>query len=219
MKLQKQEIFEELKVKLGASRMISDRTINDSLEALMSFVGEETDLSAFVAQVLPNFTSMDGNLRHEVAEKAKALEEAAKAKEKTPEEIAAQKVIDDAKAAELLAEPAWAKTMREAQEARFAAMEAKLTGAETAKTIEQKKNTILETARAKYTDSVVEIAGEYFDFGAETAQADFEARCVNIGSKFGVKPLTGDPTPTDPKAQFLAQKAELIKEGVINTPV
>jgi len=208
------QIFESLKVKLGASRMISDRTINETLEKLMSFVTEETELATFVDLVAPTFTSIDGNLRHEVAEKAKAIEDAKKAATKTPEQIAAEAAAEAAKAGE----PEWFKAYRESSEKALTDLQKKFDGVETAKSVEQKKSLIIETAKSKYTGSVVEIAGEYFDFGAETAQADFEARCVNIGNKIGVKPLTGEPLPTDPKAQFLAQKAELIKEGTIVVP-
>ena len=204
-KFQKSQVFEKIKAKLGASRQISERTINDTLETLMTFAGEETELDAFVDQVSGTFVSMDGNLRHEVAEKARLLKEA-EPKPKTAEELAAEKAAADAKAKAELEEPAWAKANRIAQEERFAAMEAKLTGAETAKTIAQKKDAILASSKAKYAENIISVAAKNFDFSKESADTEFEAACTEIGDLFGVKPPAGTG-PTEVAPDYAAIKA------------
>lgn len=131
----KNQIFESLKVKLGANRQISDRTIIETLETLMSFVTEETEISSFVELVAPTFVSMDGNLRHEVAEKAKAIEDAKKTASKTPEQIAAEAAAEAAKAGE----PEWFKSYRESSEQKMTDLQKKLELSEAEKTITQKK--------------------------------------------------------------------------------
>jgi flagellar biosynthesis GTPase FlhF len=204
-KFNKSQVFEKIKSKLGASQQISDRTINDTLENLMVFAGEETELDAFVTQISGTFVSMDGNLRHEVAEKARLLKEA-EPKQKTAEELAAEKAAADAKAKSELEEPAWAKANRMAQEERFAAMEAKLTGAETAKTIAQKREAILASSKAKYAENVVSVASKNFDFSKEGADVEFEATCTEIRGLFGVKP-PASAGGSDVKPDYSAIKA------------
>ena len=220
MKFQKSEVREKISAILtlnGATQQMTERTFNSTLDTLMKFASEEVELDAFVSQISESFTTIDGNLRFESSERAKAFD-LANPKGKTPEELAAQKVIDDAKAADLLAEPAWAKANRIAQEERFAAMELKLTGAETAKTAEQKRADILNKSKLQFTEQVIRVSERSFDFSKENAETEFNAICAENGTLFGVKPLAGEALPTDFKAQFAAQKQELIKEGVI-TPV
>lgn len=75
-KFNKAQALEKIKAQLilrGEKQEISDRTISDTLESLMMFAGEETELDAFATQILPTFVSMNGNLRHEVAEKVKGI--------------------------------------------------------------------------------------------------------------------------------------------------
>lgn len=211
-KIEKKEIFESLKVKLGSNRQISDRTITETLETLMSFVTEETELSVFVDQVFPTFNSMDGNLRHEVAEKAKAIEDAAKLKTKTPEQIAAEAAAEAAKAGE----PEWFKAYRESSESKLTELQKKLEISETAKTIAQKKDEILGKMKVKYTDELMKVAAKNFDFSKDTAETEFDATCVEIGSLLGVKPISGEGNKTNLEAaDFAKQKDELIAKGII----
>jgi hypothetical protein len=192
--------------------MISDRTINETLEKLMSFVTEETDLTAFVDLVAPTFTSIDGNLRHEVAEKAKAIEDAKKAATKTPEQIAAEAAAEAAKKGE----PEWFKTYRESSEQKLTDLQKKFESVETEKTITQKRDEIFGKVKTKYTEELIKVAAKNFDFSKETAEADFDAACVEIGSLLGVKPIAGGVTnPNSDAAGFAAQKAELQAKGII----
>lgn len=210
--INKAQIFESLKVKLGANRQISDRTINDTLETLMSFVTEETDLATFVDLVAPTFTSIDGNLRHEVSEKAKAIEDAKKAATKTPEQIAAEAAAEAAKAGE----PEWFKAYRESSEQKLTDLQKKFDGVETEKTIAQKREEIFGKVKPKYTEELIKVAAKNFDFSKDTAEADFDAACVEISNLLGVKPPAGEATKTTSDAAgFAAQKAELQAKGII----
>lgn len=199
----------------GQTQQMSDRTLDSTLDNLMAFAGEETELDAFVTQISGTFTAMDGNLRNESAERATAFN-LANPKPKTAEELAAQKVIDDAKAAELLAEPAWAKANRIAQEERFAAMELKLTGADTAKTTEQRKADILTQMKLVYSPEFVDANANYFDFSKEDASAGFTKMCTDLGASQGITPLAGDQTVIKTSAaDFAAQKVLLQEQGII----
>lgn len=205
MKFTKSQVFEKIKAKLGASQQISDRTINDTLENLMVFAGEETELDAFVTQISGTFVSMDGNLRHEVAEKARLLKEA-EPKPKTVEELAAEKAAAESKA-KLDAEiPSYMKIFMESQESKFNELNAKLAGAETAKTIAQKKEAILTGSKAKYAENLISVAAKNFDFSKETAETEFDAACIEIGALMGVKPPAGG-SGADIKPDYEAIKA------------
>ena len=199
MKFTQIQAFEKIKAMLGATQQISDRTITDTLETLMSFAGEETELDAFVTSISKTFTSMDGNLRKEVADKAKALEEAAKAKEKTPAQIEAERLAAEAKAKADAEEPAWAKAIRIAQDERMAAFEAKLVTAETAKSIAQIRDAALAKAKVdKVDDRAIAFASKNFDWTKTNADVQFAADCLEGESLFGVKPLAGGKTDIAP---------------------
>lgn len=208
----KNQIFESLKVKLGSNRQISDRTILETLETLMSFVTEETELPAFVDQIFPTFNSIDGNLRHEVAEKARAIEEAAKSKTKTPEQIAAEAAAEAAKAGE----PEWFKSYRESSEQKMTDLQKKLEISEAEKTLTQKKDDILGKMKLKYTDELIKVASKNFDFSKDSAETEFDSTCVEIGSLLGVKPVSsGGQKQNTEAADFAKQKEEFIAKGVI----
>ena len=199
MKFTQIQAFEKIKALLGQNQQISDRTITDTLETLMTFAGEETELDAFVTSISKTFTTMDGNLRKEVADKAKALEEAAKAKEKTPAQIEAERLAEEARKKAEQEEPAWAKAARIAQEEKFAALEAKLVSAETAKTIAQIRDAAIAKAKAdKVDDRAVAFASRNFDWSKPNADVQFAADCLEGESLFGVKPNAGGKTDIAP---------------------
>jgi hypothetical protein len=199
MKFTQLQAFEKIKAILGQSQQISDRTINDTLENLMTFAGAEEELDAFIARIQKTITSLDGNLRKEVSDTAKKLEEEAKKKTKTPEEIAAQKLIDDAEAAKLKDEPEWAKVARLANEKRIADLEARLLGDESKRTVEQLRASALEAAKAaKYDEKIINSASRNFDWSKPNADSLFAAECVHFANEFGVTPPAGG-TPA-PKA-------------------
>jgi len=210
------QVFEKIKAQLGQNQQISDRTINETLETLMSFVTEETELTAFVSLITPTFTSLEGNLRHDVAERARVIEEAAKAKVKTPEEIAAETSAAQEKARLEAEEPAWAKAARIKQEEKLAELERQLAGVTTAKTIDQLKTTLISKNKTAYTEESLEKIAKRFDFTKENAETDFEDMCKDFATPIGVTPPAGVGSIQNPTAAgFAAQKEELQKQGII----
>jgi hypothetical protein len=221
MKFTQVQAFEKIKAILGQTQQISDRTINDTLENLLVFAGEEEELDAFVTKVTKTFTSLDGNLRKEVSDTAKRLAdsaaEEAKKKTKTPEEIAAQKLIDDAEAAKFKDEPEWAKVSRLANEKRIADLEARLLGDESKRTIEQLKTSAIQAAKtAKYDEKIINSASRNFDWTKPDADKLFAEECVHFANEFGVTPPAGGEIITkNDAAGFAAQRAKLQEQGII----
>lgn len=210
------QVFEKIKAQLGQNQQISDRTINDTLETLMSFVTEETELNTFVSLISPTFTSMDGNLRHEVAEKAKAIEDAAKAKVKTPEEIAAEATAAAEKLKMEAEEPAWAKAARLKQEAILDELRGQIATVTATKTVDQLRTNLIAKSETAYTKDSLEKIAKRFDFSRENAEVEFEEMCKDFGTPIGVTPAAGVGAIANPTAAgFAAQKEELIKQGII----
>lgn len=65
MKFTKENLREKIATDLGGSRKLSDRSINEMIDTMMQFAGEETELEAFFAQVKPAFVTANGNLINE----------------------------------------------------------------------------------------------------------------------------------------------------------
>lgn len=209
------QVFEKIKAQLGQNQQISDRTINDTLETLMSFVTEETELNTFVSLVFPTFSSLDGNLRHEIAEKAKELE-AKTPKVKTPEEIAAETAAEEEKKKLEAEEPAWAKASRLKQEAILEELRGQIATVTTAKTVDQLKTTLISKNETAYTKDSLEKIAKRFDFTKENAETEFEEMCKDFGTPIGVKPAAGVGAISNPTvAGYAAQKEELQKQGII----
>lgn len=210
------QVFEKIKAQLGQNQQISDRTINETLETLMSFVTEETELDAFVSLIAPTFTSMDGNLRHEVAERARVIEEAAKAKVKTPEQIAAEATAEQERLKLEAEEPAWAKAARLKQEAILEELRGQIATVTTSKTVDQLKSTLISKNETAYTKESLEKIAKRFDFTKENAEAEFTEMCQDLATPIGVTPQSGVGSIANPTAAgFEAQKIELQKKGLI----
>lgn len=219
MKFTQQSAFDAIKAKLPSDRVVSDRSINETLENLMAFASEETELTDFVTKIYPAIKTMDGNLRSEVAVKAKEIEE--KAKAKTPEQIKAE---EEAAAAKKKAEeeaaknmPEWYKKEKEETERLLRELQDKVKGQETVKTVAERQAAILSSESTKmWNQNIIEIAALGFDFSKETAEADFKTHIETIGSKMGVKPAAstgGNEKPATEK--FASAKEELQKSGMI----
>ena len=71
MKFTKDEVYKELVAKLtakGEKLNLSERSINEQLEALISLVAnDETEMNDFVEKVLPLIKVADSNVRHDVS--------------------------------------------------------------------------------------------------------------------------------------------------------
>ena len=101
----------------GGGQEISDRTINDTLENLMIFANEEVELDAFVAQIQGGLISMNGNMRKEKADAAKAITDAETEKARLAK-IEADRIRAEEDAKKSASdEPEWAKKIREKMEA------------------------------------------------------------------------------------------------------
>jgi ribosomal protein S15P/S13E len=82
MKFQKEDAYKELVRKMtanGEKLSLSDRSINEQLETLISVIAnEETELSDFVEKVFPIFKTADANVRNDVSVSIKNFRETEK---------------------------------------------------------------------------------------------------------------------------------------------
>ena len=158
-KFTKEAVVEKIKNILkttGGGQEISDRTINEATENLMTFANEEVELDAFVAQIQGGLISMNGNMRKEKADAAKVLSDAEAEKARL-----ARVESDRIKAEEESKkggsdEPEWAKKIRE----KFEAQELKETESQKKATTEAKlksATSLLEAAGCK-SKKVLEVA-------------------------------------------------------------
>ena len=204
MKFTKEEALKEIKAMLGEKPQISERSILEATETLLTFAGEETELPDFMEKAKPFFKTFEGNLRAEVADKVKSAK--AKEPEKEPEKETEKEPAAD--------EPAWFKAFREKSEADVLALQEKLKNAEVQKTVEELKTASINKAKGIYPDSVVDAAKLNFDFNKEGAEDAFINSCTEISKLFGVKPAKGgseNPQKVD-NSDF---KAQLRQDGLI----
>lgn len=102
MKFTKEEAYKDLVAKLtakGEKLNLSERSINEHLETLMPlFTDDETEMSDFIAKVLPVFKTSDANIRNDIsvgiADFKKSYKTEEKKEEVKPEEKKAE--ADDA---------------------------------------------------------------------------------------------------------------------------
>ena len=205
MKFTKEEALKEIKAMLGEKPQISERSILEATETLLTFAGEETELPDFMEKAKPFFNTFEGNLRAEVADKVKS------AKVKEPEKEPALPPVETSPAVD---EPAWFKAFREKSEADVLALQEKLKNAEVQKTVDELKTNSINKAKGVYPDSVVDAAKLNFDFSKEGAEDAFINSCTEISKLFGVKPAKGgseNPQKVD-NSDF---KAQLRQDGLI----
>lgn len=74
--LKKEEVLEKIKSKMGKTQKISDRTILETAETLLSFATDETTLEDFVEKIYPALDSANRNHIAEVANEIKSYKEA-----------------------------------------------------------------------------------------------------------------------------------------------
>ena len=158
-KFTKEAVVEKIKNILkttGGGQEISDRTINDATENLMTFANEEVELDAFVAQIQGGLISMNGNMRKEKADAAKVLSDAEAEKARLAK-IEADRIKSEEDARKGVPdEPEWAKKIREKFEAQeLKESEAQKKSANDTKIANAKK--LLETAGA-INKEVLEVA-------------------------------------------------------------
>ncbi len=74
MKFTKENVKEKILTKLGNTRKLSDRSIDEMIATAMAFAGEETDLADFLKNAEPMFVTANGNLIKEQADFVKKWE-------------------------------------------------------------------------------------------------------------------------------------------------
>lgn len=67
MKFKKEDVREKIVASLGKTKKLSDRSIDEMLDTVLPFAGEDTELADFVKSVQPMFTTANGNLINEQA--------------------------------------------------------------------------------------------------------------------------------------------------------
>ena len=82
MKFTKENVKEKILAKLGNSRKLSDRSIDEMIATAILFAGEETELADFLKNAEPMFVTANGNLIKEQADFVKDWE--AKNPKQTP---------------------------------------------------------------------------------------------------------------------------------------
>lgn len=158
-KFTKEAVVEKIKNILkttGGGQEISDRTINDATENLMTFANEEVELDAFVAQIQGGLISMNGNMRKEKADAAKVIADAEAEKARLAKIEADRINAEEESKKGGSDEPEWAKKIRE----KFEAQELKETESQKKATTEAKlksATSLLEAAGCK-SKKVLEVA-------------------------------------------------------------
>jgi hypothetical protein len=215
LKFTQQQAFDSIKAQLPTNRVVSDRSINDTLETLMVFATEETELADFVKSTFPVVRTTDGNLRSEIAIKAKEFEDKAKPA-KTPEEIKADQDAADKAANEI---PSWYKKDKEEYEKKISDLQDKLTGQEAQKTTAERQAEILASETTTiWNDNIVAIASDGFDFSKENASELFAKKLEFVGSKSGAKPAANQQAEKPASEKFSSMKADMVKSGMIQIP-
>ena len=74
MKFTKETVKEKILAKLGNTRKLSDRSIDEMIANAMAFAGEETELADFLKNAEPMFVTANGNLIKEQADFVKKWE-------------------------------------------------------------------------------------------------------------------------------------------------
>ena len=210
MKFTKEEALKEIKAMLGEKPQISERSILEATETLLTFAGEETELPDLMEKAKPFFKTFEGNLRAEVADKVKS----AKVKEPEKDPASPPVATPPEQTPPAADEPAWFKAFREKSEADLLALQEKLKNAELQKTVDELKTNSINKAKGVYPDSVVDAAKLNFDFSKEGAEDAFINSCTEISKLFGVKPAKGgseNPQKVD-NSDF---KAQLKQDGLI----
>jgi|GEM_PF-2979816 len=74
MKFTKEQVREKIVAKLGSTRKLSDRSVDEMIVNAMAFAGEETELADFLKNAEPMFVTANGNLIKEQSDFVKDWE-------------------------------------------------------------------------------------------------------------------------------------------------
>jgi len=87
MKFTKENVKEKILAKLGQTRKLSDRSIDEMIATAMAFAGEETELADFLKNAEPMFLTANGNLIKEQADFVKDWEAKNPKKDDTKKDV------------------------------------------------------------------------------------------------------------------------------------
>ena len=97
MKFKKEDVREKIVATLGKTKKLSDRSVDEMLDTVLPFAGEETELDDFVKSIEPMFTTANGNLIKEQADFVKDWETKNPAPKtpKAPKSTGQESTVDD----------------------------------------------------------------------------------------------------------------------------
>ena len=215
-KFTKEDVSKKIKDILktsGGGQELSERTINDTLENLMIFAGEEIEIDAFVAQIQGGLISMNGNLRKEKADAAKLVAEkqAEIDKLKTPK----PNPTPEPNPTLVSEEPEWAKKIREKMEAQ----ELKEQQAAKQQALDQKLKKAKELAKAggAINEKVLGVALSKLNISDDMTEAEISSALLPVYNSeykefYGEGHVPSFPT----KAANPEQLAEIQKSTIDN---
>lgn len=195
--VEKKEVFEKIKAKFEKTSQISDRTINETLEPLMTIVTEETTLEDFLKIANPIFETIAGNLRKDVAEAVKNI----KVEKPNPPKDETKDKKDNPSNPD---EPAWLGKLM----SKFEDYDRRFEEEDKRKSAERVKSEAIEKVSKLYPKNVIEVVTDGFDFNIEDAETAFIEKVGKTASKFGITPEKGSGKDTR-KPDFSALRKEL----------
>jgi len=227
MKFTSQEVLQDLKAqftKKGKTLKLSDRTISDTLENLMPFATEETELAAFTASAFKTLDSMNGNHIKDTSDFVKEWETA------HPQPIVP---TPPTPFTPIVGNPDPLADMKKMMEDMLNPVIQKITGIETKTRTEQLIQTAENLFSAKKPDpkwkSVQDKARGLVnsritaDMTADVLAVEYDKEYNDLLSAFGAE---GAYVPADGGGAggaregsvefYAAQKAKLVADGVIN---
>ena len=178
--VEKKEVFEKIKAKFEKTSQISDRTINETLEPLMTIVTEETTLEDFLKIVNPIFETIAGNLRKDVAEAVKNI----KVEKPNPPKDESKNKKDNPTDSD---EPEWLGKLM----SKFDDYDKRFEEEDKRKSAERVKSEAIEKVSKLYPKNVIEVVTDGFDFNIEDAETAFIEKVGKTASKFGITPEKG----------------------------
>ena len=178
--VEKKEVFEKIKAKFEKTSQISDRTINETLEPLMTIVTEGTTLEDFLKIVNPIFETIAGNLRKDVAEAVKNI----KVDKPNPPKDEPKDKKDNPSNPD---EPAWLGKLM----SKFEEYDRRFEEEDKRKSAERIKANAIEKVSKLYPKNVIEVVTDGFNFNIEDAETAFIEKVGKTASKFGITPEKG----------------------------
>lgn len=178
--VEKKEVFEKIKAKFEKTSQISDRTINETLEPLMSIVTEETTLEDFLKIANPIFETIAGNLRKDVAEAVKNI----KVEKPNPPKDESKNKKDNPTDSD---EPEWLGKLM----SKFDDYDKRFEEEDKRKSAERVKSEAIEKVSKLYPKNVIEVVTDGFNFNIEDAETAFIEKVGKTASKFGITPERG----------------------------